>query len=52
MRQDASYGFREKIVKSKRTQLQLIAIGLNGKIEYALEGSIFVGGTSVQWLKR
>ena len=28
-----------------------IAIGLNGKVQYALEGSVFVGGASVQWLR-
>ena len=28
-----------------------IAIGLNGKVQYALEGSIFIGGASVQWLR-
>lgn len=28
-----------------------IAIGINGEIQYALEGSVFVGGAVVQWLR-
>src|SRR5699024_2401726 len=28
-----------------------IAWGLNGKVEYALEGSIFVAGSAIQWLR-
>ena len=28
-----------------------IAIGLNGTVSYALEGSVFVGGAVVQWLR-
>ncbi len=28
-----------------------IAWGLNGKVEYALEGSIFIAGAAVQWLR-
>ena len=31
--------------------LTTIAWGLNGKIEYALEGSVFVAGSAVQWLR-
>lgn len=31
--------------------LTTIAYGLNGKITYALEGSIFVAGSAVQWLR-
>ena len=30
---------------------QTIAWGLNGKVEYALEGSIFVAGAAIQWLR-
>lgn len=26
-------------------------LGLNGKVEYALEGSIFVAGSAIQWLR-
>ena len=28
-----------------------IAWGINGKVEYALEGSIFVAGSAIQWLR-
>ena len=28
-----------------------IAWGLDGRVEYALEGSVFVGGAAVQWLR-
>lgn len=28
-----------------------IAWGLNGKVEYALEGSVFVAGSAIQWLR-
>lgn len=31
--------------------LTTIAYGLNGKINYALEGSIFVAGSAIQWLR-
>ena len=38
-------------IKSKNGLLTTIAIGLNGKIEYALEGSIFIAGAVIQWLR-
>lgn len=38
-------------VDSKNGLLTTIAWGIDGKIEYALEGSIFVGGAVVQWLR-
>lgn len=38
-------------VKSKRGLLTTIAWGINGKVEYALEGSIFVAGSAIQWLR-
>lgn len=41
----------EEMVQSKNGLLTTIAIGLEGKVQYALEGSIFVGGASVQWLR-
>jgi len=41
----------EKAVTSQNGLLTTIAWGLNGKIEYALEGSIFVAGSAVQWLR-
>lgn len=41
----------EKAVKSKNGLLTTIAWGINGKVEYALEGSIFVAGSAIQWLR-
>lgn len=41
----------DKAVKSKNGLLTTIAWGINGKIEYALEGSIFMAGASIQWLR-
>ncbi|EKN65576.1 glycerol kinase [Neobacillus bataviensis LMG 21833] len=41
----------EKAVQSKHGLLTTIAWGLNGKVEYALEGSIFVAGSAIQWLR-
>ena len=41
----------EKIVKSHNGLITTIAWGINGKVEYALEGSIFVAGASIQWLR-
>lgn len=41
----------EKVYESKNGLLTTIAWGLNGKVEYALEGSIFVAGSAVQWLR-
>ena len=38
-------------VYSKNGLLTTIAWGLNGKVEYALEGSVFIGGSSIQWLR-
>ena len=36
---------------SKNNLLTTIGYGINGKIYYALEGSIFVAGSAVQWLR-
>lgn len=41
----------EELVKSKSGLLTTIAIGIDGKIQYALEGSVFVGGAVVQWVR-
>lgn len=38
-------------VVSKHKLLTTIALGLNGKIEYALEGSVFIGGALIKWLR-
>lgn len=40
-----------KAVRSENGLLTTIAWGLNGKVEYALEGSIFVAGSAIQWLR-
>lgn len=41
----------EEAVKSDHGLLTTIAWGIDGKVEYALEGSIFVAGSAVQWLR-
>lgn len=41
----------EEAVRSKHGLLTTIAWGVDGKVEYALEGSIFVAGSAVQWLR-
>ncbi|MBF4691816.1 glycerol kinase GlpK [Fusibacter ferrireducens] len=41
----------EKMVPSENGLLTTIAWGIDGKVEYALEGSIFMAGASVQWLR-
>ena len=40
-----------KIYKSDNGLVTTIAWGLDGKVEYALEGSIFVAGSAIQWLR-
>ncbi|NPV45165.1 MAG: glycerol kinase GlpK [Firmicutes bacterium] len=41
----------EKAVASESGLLTTIAWGVNGKVEYALEGSIFIAGAVIQWLR-
>lgn len=41
----------EKAVTSESGLLTTIAWGVDGKVEYALEGSIFIAGAVVQWLR-
>lgn len=41
----------EKAVDSNHGLLTTIAWGLDGKVIYALEGSIFVAGSAIQWLR-
>lgn len=41
----------EQAIESKHGLVTTIAIGLDGKVQYALEGSIFVGGAVIQWLR-
>ena len=41
----------EKAVTSKNNLLTTIALQINGHTYYALEGSVFIGGAVVQWLR-
>ena len=41
----------DKIVNSKHGLLTTVAVGMNGKATYALEGSVFVAGAAVKWLR-
>lgn len=41
----------EKAVESRNGLLTTIAVGMDGKVEYALEGSVFVAGAAIQWLR-
>ncbi|WP_127495390.1 glycerol kinase GlpK [Paenibacillus glycanilyticus] len=38
-------------IRSEHGLLTTIAWGFNGQVEYALEGSVFVAGSAVQWLR-
>lgn len=41
----------DKSVSSKNNLLSTIAWQLDGKVSYALEGGVFVGGAAIQWLR-
>ena len=41
----------ETLYRSENGLLSTIAIGLDGRVQYALEGSVFVGGAVIQWLR-
>ncbi|WP_289762223.1 glycerol kinase GlpK [Lactobacillus intestinalis] len=41
----------DKPTESNHNLLTTIAYGINGKINYALEGSVFVAGSAIQWLR-
>lgn len=41
----------EKPIRSKYGLVTTIAWGIDGKVEYALEGSVFVAGSAIQWLR-
>ncbi|MDI7248369.1 MAG: glycerol kinase GlpK [Bacillota bacterium] len=41
----------DRPVRSKSGLLTTIAWGVDGKVEYALEGSVFIAGAAVQWLR-
>jgi glycerol kinase len=40
-----------KAIESNSNLLTTIAWGLDGKVEYAVEGSVFVAGAAIQWLR-
>ena len=40
-----------KPIDSKNKLLTTIAVSLNGKVQYALEGSVFMGGATIKWLR-
>ena len=41
----------DRLYRSRNGLLSTIAIGLDGKVQYALEGSVFVGGAVIQWVR-
>ncbi|MEM6377540.1 MAG: glycerol kinase GlpK, partial [Bacteroidota bacterium] len=41
----------EDLIRSKNGLLTTIAWGLDGKVHYALEGSVFIAGAAIQWLR-
>jgi len=41
----------DKPVKSEKGLLTTLACGMDGRVEYALEGSVFVAGSAIQWLR-
>ncbi|MCI9529920.1 MAG: glycerol kinase GlpK [Angelakisella sp.] len=41
----------ERMIQSKNGLLTTIAMGMGGRVQYCLEGSVFVGGAVVQWLR-
>jgi glycerol kinase len=40
-----------KPILSQHKMVTTIAYGLNGKVQYALEGSVFMGGATIKWLR-
>jgi len=40
-----------KLVESQNGLITTIAAGIDGKMEYALEGSVFIAGAAIQWLR-
>ncbi len=41
----------ERMIQSKNGLLTTIAMGIGERVQYCLEGSVFVGGAVVQWLR-
>ena len=40
-----------QLCRSQNGLVSTIAVGLGGKVQYALEGSVFVGGAVIQWVR-
>lgn len=41
----------EEMIQSKNGLLTTIAWGIDGKVHYSLEGSVFIAGAAIQWLR-
>lgn len=41
----------QEIIRSKNGLLTTIAWGIDGRVSYALEGSVFIAGAAIQWLR-
>ena len=41
----------DKVYESKNGLVATIAVGFEDKVQYALEGSIFIAGAAIQWLR-
>ena len=41
----------DEMIESKNGLITTIAIGIDNKVQYALEGSVFMGGAIIQWLR-
>jgi len=41
----------EKVYSSKNGLISTIAWGINGKVKYAIEGSVFIAGAAIKWLR-
>lgn len=42
---------KDKAVRSQKGLLTTLAWGINGKVDYAVEGSVFVAGSAITWLR-
>lgn len=41
----------QEMIRSKNSLLTTIAWGIDGRVSYALEGSVFIAGAAIQWLR-
>ena len=41
----------DEMIESKNGLLTTIAVGIDNKVQYALEGSVFAGGAVIQWIR-